>query len=101
MSYARAPPNMKAAVFSICLFMSTLSALVEMITPFTEDPNLPGYPLFFQTTVFWIRYRDVDEKFTTYEDAGVEEVNVHHYAVEGKNSRSEDEKRSRWRLEDV
>ncbi|KAJ6549684.1 hypothetical protein B0H19DRAFT_1264604 [Mycena capillaripes] len=61
----------------------------------------PAIPLFFQTTVFWIRYRDVDEKFTTYEDAGVEEVNVHHYAVEGKNSRSEDEKRSRWRLEDV
>ncbi|KAJ7811025.1 hypothetical protein B0H14DRAFT_2861285 [Mycena olivaceomarginata] len=87
----RAPPNMKAAVFSICLFMSALSsALAEIITPFTEDPKLvwvyigPAIALFVQTIIFWIRYRDVDEeKFMTYEDDNVEE---------GKNSSSEHEK---------
>jgi dipeptide/tripeptide permease len=121
MAYARAPPNMKAAVFSICLFMSALSsALAEIITPFTEDPKLvvsffcslflcrpetdvhlhqqwvyigPAIALFVQTIIFWIRYRDVDEeKFMTYEDDSVEEVTVYHDAVEGKNSSSEHEK---------
>jgi len=100
MAYARAPPNMKAAVFSICLFMSALSsALAEIITPFTEDPKLvwvyigPAIALFVQTAIFWFRYRNVDEeKFMTYEDDGVEEVNVHHDAVEGKHSSFEHEK---------
>jgi dipeptide/tripeptide permease len=120
MAYARAPPNMKAAVFSICLFMSALSsALGEIITPFTEDPTLvvsslfflflcrydadvhlhqqwvyigPAIALFVQTIIFWILYRNVDEeKFMTYEDDDVEEVHVHHDAVE-KNSSSEHEK---------
>ncbi|KAJ7877799.1 MFS peptide transporter [Mycena leptocephala] len=100
MAYARAPPNMKAAVFSICLFMSALSsALAEILTPFTEDPKLvwvyigPAIALFIQTTIFWILYRKVDEeKFMTYEDDGVEAVHVHHDAVEGKNSSSVHEK---------
>ncbi|KAJ7452210.1 MFS peptide transporter [Mycena latifolia] len=98
MAYARAPPNMKAAVFSICLFMSALSsALAEIITPFTEDPTLvwvyigPAIALFIQTAIFWIRYRNVDEeKFMTYEDDAVEDV--HHDVVEGKNSSFEHEK---------
>ncbi|KAF8205384.1 putative MFS peptide transporter [Mycena galopus ATCC 62051] len=100
MAYARAPPNMKAAVFSICLFMSALSsALAEIITPFTEDPKLvwvfigPAIALFVQTTIFWFRYRNVDEeKFMTYEDDGVEEIHEHHDAVEGKGSSFENEK---------
>ncbi|KAJ6528108.1 POT family protein [Mycena capillaripes] len=98
MAYARAPPHMKAAVFSICLFMSALSsALAEIITPFTEDPKLvwvymgPAIALFVQTAIFWFRYRNVDEeKFMTYEEDHVEEV--HHDMVEGKHSSSEHEK---------
>ncbi|KAJ7645228.1 POT family-domain-containing protein [Mycena polygramma] len=93
MAYARAPPNMKAAVFSICLFMSALSsALAEIITPFTEDPKLvwvyigPAIALFVQTAIFWFRYRNVDEEsFMTYEDDRVEEVH-HDHAIEGKHS---------------
>ncbi|KAJ6450908.1 MFS peptide transporter [Mycena sanguinolenta] len=101
MAYARAPPNMKAAVFSICLFMSALSsALAEIITPFTEDPKLvwvfigPAIALFVQTAIFWIRYRNVDEeKFMTYEEEdGVEEV--HHHAIEGKKSASFENEKS-------
>ncbi|KAF8205377.1 POT family protein [Mycena galopus ATCC 62051] len=98
MAYARAPPNMKAAVFSICLFMSALSsALAEIITPFTADPKLvwvymgPAIALFVQTAIFWFRYRNVDEeKFMTYENDDVEEV--HGHSVEGKDSSFENEK---------
>lgn len=41
MAYARAPPNMKASVFSICLFMTALyAAFGEILTPAIQDPYL-------------------------------------------------------------
>lgn len=40
-AYARAPPNMKSCVFSICLFMTALyAALGEILTPAITDPYL-------------------------------------------------------------
>lgn len=40
-AYARAPPNMKSCVFSICLFMTALyAALGEILTPVIQDPYL-------------------------------------------------------------
>jgi proton-dependent oligopeptide transporter, POT family len=41
MAYARAPPNMKAMVMSICLFQTALAAaLGEILLPAINDPTL-------------------------------------------------------------
>lgn len=74
--YARAPPRMRAMVFSIFLFMNALSsAFGEIITPVTTDPYLiwiwagPAIALAVQTVIFHLRYRHMNnDEFMTHEE---------------------------------
>ncbi|KAI0423668.1 PTR2-domain-containing protein [Xylaria sp. FL1042] len=76
MAYARAPPNMRATVTSLFLFMTALaSALGEILLPALNDPNIiwgwaaPAIALAVQTVIFWYRHRHVnDEVFMTHEE---------------------------------
>lgn len=76
MSYARAPPKMRALVMSIFLFMNALSsAFGEILTPVTTDPHLiwiwaaPAVALGVQTIIFWFRYRHLNnDEFMTYQE---------------------------------
>ena len=66
-AYARSPPNMKALVMAIFLFMEALgAALGEILTPVIVDPHLiwvwagPAIALAAQTLIFWWKYRYIN-----------------------------------------
>ncbi|KAI0141910.1 POT family protein [Xylariaceae sp. FL1272] len=73
MAYARAPPNMRATITALFLFMTALaSALGEILLPALNDPHIiwgwaaPAIALAAQTVIFWFRHRHVnDEVFMT------------------------------------
>ncbi|KAF2093282.1 putative MFS peptide transporter [Rhizodiscina lignyota] len=75
-AYARSPPNMKALVMAIFLFMNALSAaLGEILTPAIIDPHLiwvwagPAIALAAQTAIFWWKYRWMNsDEFMTIEE---------------------------------
>ncbi|KAI1264781.1 POT family protein [Xylariaceae sp. FL1019] len=76
MAYARAPPNMRATITALFLFMTALaSALGEILLPALNDPNIiwgwaaPAIALTVQTVIFWFRHRHVNEEvFMTREE---------------------------------
>ncbi|KAK1566326.1 POT family protein [Colletotrichum navitas] len=76
LAYARAPEHMRSTVVALFLFMTALSsALGQILLPAIADPTLiwawaaPGIALFFQTIVFWVRHRNInDDVFMTYEE---------------------------------
>ena len=75
-AYARSPPNMKALVMAVFLFMNALSsALGEILTPAIADPHLiwvwagPAIALAAQTIIFWWKYHWMNkDEFLTLED---------------------------------
>lgn len=75
-AYARSPPNMKALVMAVFLFMNALSsALGEILTPAITDPHLiwvwggPAIALAAQTVIFWWKYRWMNsDEFMTIEE---------------------------------
>ncbi|KAK1970001.1 POT family protein [Colletotrichum sublineola] len=76
LAYARAPEHMRSTVVALFLFMTALSsALGQILLPAIADPTLiwawaaPGIALFFQTIVFWLRHRHLnDDVFMTYKE---------------------------------
>ncbi|KAK1990922.1 POT family protein [Colletotrichum falcatum] len=76
LAYARAPEHMRSTVVALFLFMTALSsAMAQILLPAIGDPTLiwawaaPGIALFFQTIVFWIRHRNLnDDIFMTYQE---------------------------------
>lgn len=74
-AYARSPPNMKALVMAIFLFMEALgAALGEILTPVIVEPHLiwvwagPAIALAVQTLIFWWKYRYINnDEFMTAE----------------------------------
>ncbi|EFQ32895.1 POT family protein [Colletotrichum graminicola] len=76
LAYARAPEHMRSTVVALFLFMTALSsALGQILLPAIADPTLiwawaaPGIALFFQTIVFWVRHRNInDDVFMTYKE---------------------------------
>ncbi|KAK1984206.1 POT family protein [Colletotrichum cereale] len=76
LAYARAPEHMRSTVVALFLFMTALSsALGQILLPAIADPTLiwawaaPGIALFFQTIVFWLRHRHLnDDVFMTHKE---------------------------------